>query len=259
MGRKSKEKKEPKAQSASPKPVIWLKAVYHFHVFHYRMPGTAAIAAMTPFVPSPLTVKMAMIAALLQRGEDQRAKQLAPYLPQIEVRIVPPSAAFSFKAFLRYRGVPAVESAANLDESGSLYPSRPHTREYALLASDLVIFVGLPDTKICCLVMEALQNIRYLGCKDAQVWCRSVQEVDQTALQENPVITPLAKGQAGAVVLLADFVPNVSLTLEDLIPGNRQQAHYQCPSPPFVLPGQIKTHGRTRLFLRSSVEQSEDV
>jgi len=31
---------------------IWFKATYHFHTFHYRMPETAAIAAITPFVPS---------------------------------------------------------------------------------------------------------------------------------------------------------------------------------------------------------------
>ena len=231
--------------------LAWLKAVYHFHVFHYRMPETVAIAAMTPFVPSPLTVKMAMIAALLQKGEDRKAKQLAPYLPRIQVRIVPPKAAFSFKVFLRYRSVPAVESAGNLDETGSYYPSRPHIREYALLSEDLVIFVGLPDLKLRSPVEEALKNIRYLGCKDSQVWCRDVQEVDQAALQAEPFAAPLSEGETGTVVLLADFDPSAQgVTLENIIPGKRKKEHYRYPPPSYVLPGEVTVKGRTRMFLR---------
>ena len=213
------------------------------------MPETVAIAAMTPFVPSPLTIKMAMVAALLQKGEDQKAKQLAPYLPRIEVCIEPPSAAFSFKAFLRYRSVPAVESAGSLDETGSFYPSRPHTRKYALFATDLTVFVGLPDTAKE-LVKEALQDIRYLGCKDSQVWCRGVEEVSESELQTDRFVTRLEEGQAGAVVLLADFAPDAQLTLEDLIPGRRQKEHFQHPPLPYVLPGEIKVKGRNRLFLQ---------
>jgi len=244
-------KKSPETQPPKLEPAVWVKAVYHLHVFHYRMPETAAIAAITPFVPSPLTVKMAMVAALLQKGEKEKAKQLAPYLPQMEIRIVPPKAAFSFRAFMRYRSVPAVESAGGLDESGSFYPSRPHTREYALLSDDLTVFIGLPDTSSCSLVEEALKNIRYLGCKDSQVWCRKVEKVGNAEVEGQPVITRLSEGQAGSVVLLADFAPQSVLKLEDLIPGKRKKEHYQLPNPPYVLPGKIKTSWRTKIFFRT--------
>ena len=245
-GRRAK-KKETKARTPL-KPVVWLKVSYHFHVFHYRMPGTVAIAAMTPFVPSPLTVKMAMIAALLQKGEAQKAKDLAPHLPLIEVRINPPSAAFPFKAFLRYRSVPAVESAGNIDESGSYYPSRPHTREYALFADDLTIFVGLPTENIKHLAEEALQNIRYLGCKDSQVWCREIHKVE--TLPDEVFVTKMSKRQAGTVYLLDDFNPDAKLTLESLIPGQRRKKDFQGPQP-YVLPGHIKTRARTRIFIKN--------
>lgn len=246
MGHRRRAKKETKARTPL-KPVVWLKVSYHFHVFHYRMPGTVAIAAMTPFVPSPLTVKMAMIAALLQKGEGQKAKELAPHLPLIEVRINPPSAAFSFKAFLRYRSVPAVESAGNIDESGSYYPSRPHTREYALFADDLTIFVGLPADDISHLAKEALQNIRYLGCKDSQVWCREIHKVE--APPEKTSVTRMLERQAGTVHLLDDFNPDAKLTLESLIPGQRQKKDFQGPLP-YVLPGHIKTKAKTRIFIK---------
>lgn len=239
-----------------PQIKIWLKATYHFHVFHYRMPGTAAIAAITPFVPSPLTVKMALIAALLQKGEDSKARALACYLPQMEIRIRPPSAAFSFKSFLRYRSVPAVETTGGLDETGSLYPSRPHTREYALFADELTIYVGLPEesTSLTKVVREALENMRYLGCRDSQVWCRGVEEVQEP---QELCVSPMADGKPGVVALLADFSPDAKPSLEDLIPGSRKRDHYLDPLPPFVIPGNIMVKGRTRLFLRGNGNENE--
>ncbi len=228
--------------------LLWLKAVYHVHVFHYRMPETASIAALTSFVPSPLTVKMAMMASLLQKGEYQKASQLVAHLPKIEVRIAPPSAAFSFKAFLRYRSVPAVESAGGMDESGSFYPSRPHTREYALFADDLVIFVGLSENAIKGIIEKALRHIRYLGCKDSLVWCKSVTEVEASMVEQGATVPQLKEGKAGTIVLLADFKRDVQIKeLKEIIAGQRKEEHYQ-PSP-FVLPGQITTRGRTRLFV----------
>jgi hypothetical protein len=253
MPRKAKKKSE-QVESTAPAPMQWLRAEYHFHVFHYRMPETVAIAAVTPFVPSPLTVKMALVAALLQSGDDHLAQALAPYLPKIEVRIVPPSSAFSFKAFLRYRSVPAVESAGGLDESGSYYPSRPHTREYAIFSDSLTILLGLPDKAILDTVKNALWRIRYLGCKDSLVTCLSVQEISQE--DANAVMASavqlLKENVSGAVILGADFKRSASVGLKDLFPGVRREEHYLHPPPVFVLPGKIFTVGRSRIFKRSA-------
>lgn len=225
----------------------WLKAVYHFHVFHYRMPQTAAIAAITPFVPSPLTVKFAMVAALLQLGRHNEAQSLTQVLPQVEIRIVPPKAAFAFKAFLRYRSVPAVESAGELDESGSFYPSRPHTREYSLFQGDLVIFVGIPQD-VKAIALDALKAIRYLGCKDSIVWCKEVTPVNKSDIKA--VVQPLKEQQPGAVVLLADVKQGITLELRQIIPGQRDESHYV--HQPYTLYGSIKTRGRTKVFQRQN-------
>lgn len=232
------------AQSVTP-PLCWLKAIYHFHVFHYRMPQTAAIAAVTPFVPSPLTVKFAMVASLLQLGRHSEAESLTRVLPRVKIRIVPPEAAFSFKAFLRYRSVPAVESAGGLDESGSFYPSRPHTREYSLLQGDLVIFAGIPQDAQA-IALKALKNIRYLGCKDSMVWCKEVVPVDQHDIQV--AVQPIKAQQPGAVVLLTDVKQDVTLELCQIIPGQRNEEHYV--QQPYTLYGSINTSGRTKVFKR---------
>lgn len=235
-------------------PVQWLRAEYHFHVFHYRMPETVAIAAVTPFVPSPLTIKMALVAALLQSGDDQAARALVPHLPKIEVRIVPPPSALSFRAFLRYRSVPEVESSGSMDETGSYYPSRPHTREYALFSDALTVYLGLPDTAILDTVKRALWNIRYIGCKDSIATCLSVQEVSEKDVSEEPVVQPLGEESNGAAILCADFEPSANLRdLKELIPGSRKEEHYRRPPPAFTLPGKIFTVTRIKIFKREKV------
>ncbi|GIW52281.1 MAG: hypothetical protein KatS3mg081_1636 [Gemmatimonadales bacterium] len=256
MPRKAKTRPEAAGSATSALgPVQWLRAEYHLHVFHYRMPETVAIAAVTPFVPSPLTLKMALVAALLQSGDEQSARTLVPHLPKIEVRIVPPFSAISFKAFLRYRSVPAVESTSGLDESGSYYPSRPHTRDYALFSDALTVFLGLPDTAILETVKKALWDIRYLGCKDSMVTCLSVQEVSKEEAEDakSSAVQPLREDYAGAVILGADFDPSARLSdLKDLIPGARNEAHYRHPAPVFVVPATVTVKGRTPIFVRSS-------
>lgn len=248
MPRKRKKSQHIHDQVQGPlQELCWLKAVYHFHVFHYRMPQTAAIAAITPFVPSPLTVKFAMVAALLQSGRHSEAESLARVLPQVKIRLVPPAAAFAFKAFLRYRSVPAVESVGGLDESGSFYPSRPHIREYSLFQGDLIVFVGIPQ-EAKAVALDALKNIRYLGCKDSIVWCKKVVSVDQPDIQA--FVQPLKEQQPGAVVLLADIKQGISLELRQIIPGQRNTEHYD--AQPYTLCGSISTSGRTKVFKRQT-------
>jgi len=178
---------------------IWLRAIYHFHVFHYRMPESATIATVTPFVPSPLTVKMAMIASLFQLGDVNGAETIAKNMHEI----IPPKAALSFKAFLRYRSPPAVESEEKgLDETGSYYPSRPHMREYAIFQDNLEIYVKLP-ADIADYGKRALKNIRYLGSKDSVVTCFDLRE--NSPPNDSQCVSKLGYGNPGIVVLLADL------------------------------------------------------
>jgi len=225
---------------------IWLKATYHFHIFHYRMPGTAAIAAVTPFVPSPLTVKMAMIASLLQLGDVRGAEIIAKNMHKIEVKIVPPTAALSFKAFLRYRSPPAVESEEKgLDETGRYYPSRPHMREYAIFQDCLKIYVKLP-VDIADYGRRALKNIRYLGSKDSVVTCFELREDDPP--HDSQCVSKLDYGNPGIVVLLADFKQGIQIqSLKQLIPRNRDEEMYE--KLPYTIPRNVITRGRTRVFI----------
>ncbi len=230
------------------KEFIWLKASYYFHIFHYRMPETAAISAMTPFVPSPLTVKMAMIASLFQLGDVNGAEIIAKNMHKIEVKIVPPKAALSFKAFLRYRSLPAVESEEKgSDETGSYYPSRPHMREYAIFQDGLEIYVKLP-VNIKDYGKKALKNIRYLGSKDSVVTCFDLRESNPP--HDSQCVSKLDHGHPGIVVLLADFKKDIQIhDLKQLIPGNRDEEMYE--KLPYTIPRNVITKGRTKVFITS--------
>lgn len=223
---------------------VWIKAVYHSHVFHYRLPQAASIAALNPSMPSPLTVKMAMIASLLRSGKVTDARQLAKYLHQIIVLISPADASLTFKAFLRYRSVPEVGKGGQLDESGSLYPSRPHTREYCLWSSNLEISVEVPaNLKDTC--KNALSNIPYLGTKDSLVSCVSVQEIGKpdNLIGKQPSASEI---KSGIIWYLADFKSGVQLDLLDLIPTQRKPEHYQMK--PIITPMGTKHWGKSTLY-----------
>lgn len=224
--------------------VIWIKAVYHSHVFHYRLPQAASIAALNPTIPSPLTIKMAMIASLLRSGQVPDAEQLAKYLHQITVLISPANASLTFKAFLRYRSVPEVGKGGQLDESGSLYPSRPHTREYCLWSSNLEIFVEVPaNLKDVC--KNALSNIPYLGTKDSLVSCVSVQEISKPDTQINKQLST-SEIKSGVIWYLADFKSETQVDLLDLIPTQRKPEHYQMK--PIIAPIGTKHWGKSTLY-----------
>jgi len=258
---------------------VWLKAIYHFHVFHYRMPETAAIAAVTSFVPSPLTVKMAMIASLFQLGDINGAEIIAKNMHKIEVKIVPPKAAISFKAFMRYVSVPEVPECAKcgwrpppglppnteieckkckekgkktiiyikpLQETGSYYPSRPHMREYAIFQDCLEIYIKLP-VDIADYGKRALRNIRYLGSKDSVVTCFDLREDNPP--HDSQCVSKLDYGNPGIVVLLADFKQNTQIQdLKQLIPGNRDEEMYE--KLPYTIPGNVRTKGKAKIFIK---------
>lgn len=237
-----------KSQERHGNDLIWVKATYHFHVFHYRMPQTVAIAATTPFIPSPLTVKMAMIASLFQIGDVNAVKLLTKQMHEIEVKIVPPQSAISFKTFLRYISPPAVESEKKLDESGSYYPTRPHMREYAIFQSNLDIYVKLPVELEKC-IEKALKNIRYLGSKDSIVTCFEISKVDNPP--KDQCVAKLKDSHQGIVVLLADFKTNVKIdNIKQLLPGNRDEKNYELT--PYVLPGNLETISKTKIFKRNN-------
>ncbi|MGQ9573471.1 MAG: hypothetical protein ACUVX1_07265 [Chloroflexota bacterium] len=246
---------------------VWLRADYSCHVFHYRMPETVAIASVNPVVPSPLTVKMALIAALLRNGQIDAAEGLAPHLPNIEVRIAPPDSALIFRALMRYVRPPRPpanrQSTARDPNTGGKYGTNPHSREFAVWggqgqdahAGILRVFLRLPASQAE-VVEGALWQIGYLGAKDSLVTCLQVQREkprEEECVAHRDEASPAF---GNFVVRLADFAPKTALELRQLIPSQRapskrDRCHY-IPNASeeglYLLPGEVASYGRVKLY-----------
>lgn len=243
---------------------IWLCARYHAHVFHYRMPETVAVAAVSPFVPSPLTVKLALVAALARYGDIEGAQQLTDYLPYLNdphLRIVPPEGAVAFKAFIRYVRPPDVRTEADANKrdgnTGGFYAVSPHIREYALWQGELRVAVHAP-VEVAELIERALWNVTYLGAKDSQVTCWEVTRgaeppagLDDLALMAVRTAQDIPAVQ-GPVFRLVDLAGERAPTLENLIPFNRRtdKKGNDYLLGFYALPGELHASGRARIYYR---------
>ncbi|MCS6775417.1 MAG: hypothetical protein RMJ43_15765 [Chloroherpetonaceae bacterium] len=243
---------------------IWLCARYHAHVFHYRMPETVAVASVSPFVPSPLTVKLALVAALARYGDIEGAQQLTDYLPYLNaphLRIVPPEGAVAFKAFIRYVRPPDVRSEEALSQrdgnTGGFYAVSPHIREYALWQGELRVAVHAPVEAVE-LMERALWRVTYLGAKDSQVTCWEVtQSVDLPADLEDLALTAVRTAQdipavRGPIFRLVDLAGERAPTLERLIPFQRRtgRGNNDYVLGFYTLPGELHASGRARIYYR---------
>ncbi len=231
---------------------VWLHADYHAHVFHYRMPETVAIAAVSPLIPSPLTIKMALVAALARTGETDKAQTLASYLPHLqELYIIPPAGAVTFKAFMRYVRPPADPSSQD-GNTGGFYSVSPHIREYALWQEDLGVCLCCP-IEIKETLEQALWDVTYLGAKDSQVTCRTVRELmsaPDLSLRVRQVTNAEELTDAsGPIFRFTDFTPNHPLSLERLIPFSRDKRDYTVDGF-YMLPGTLKGSGRAKVYTR---------
>lgn len=229
----------------------WFRARFHAHAFHYRMPETAAINSVNPLVPSPSTVKLALLATLLDRGRVAEAGRLAGALDQIEVRVRPPAAAVVFRALLRYVRPPSKppRTAGELDAgTAGHYKISPHYREVALWSEAVEVWVGTPG-EVADLVAEGLPRIRYLGAKDSQVTCLACEAVDGPPPADAYVpLGPDGTPAQGVIVQLADVVK--PLRVATAIPGGRRRGDFAIR--PHVLPGRLVARGGTRHYFRDA-------
>jgi hypothetical protein len=227
---------------------VWLRAEYVAHIFHYRMPETVATAAVSPIIPSPLTIKMAMLAALLRSNRIDEAQRLVGNLWCLRVLIQPPAGALTFKAFMRYVRMPATRDANRIDSvTGGTYRISPHVREYAFWDGPLTVFVETPDA-LHQVVEGALARVSYLGAKDSQVTCLDVAKAEpseQLCARPAHAMADLERG--GVVVRLAEWV-GATPDLLRAIPGQRDKADYR--NETYVLPGKLRTGSKSKVYRR---------
>lgn len=151
---------------------MWLKAEIEFGTtFSYRQPDASAQFAIGSPIPSPATIKLALVdTAIRWNSSVETGRQIFEWLKTCPVLCVPPERVVRFRVFLK-RLKPREQEL--LESTG--------IRDYFLLDGFLTIFLQVPKDKVE-KAKQLLQKVRKLGTSDSLCWCRDVTEVDEAEL-----------------------------------------------------------------------------
>jgi len=245
---KRKRKKTPSKSTQSAKSMIWLKAVIHFGTtFSYRQPDASAQFAIGSPVPSPATIKLALVdAAIRWNGDVDYGRQVFDWLKTCPVHPVPPERVVRFRVFLK-RLKPREQRL--LESTG--------IRDYFLLDGPLAVFLQLPPGKAD-EAKDLLYKLRKLGTSDSLCWCREVVENDSPDPSLCPQLLLNVQGRAVSsgpaqrfmVVRLSDLTERSQFEGFNPFRGRTTRAHLD--KQIYLLPLTPVRYGETWTLLRRS-------
>jgi len=169
LGRKRQEVVEAKQTSK-----VWLRADFEFpSTFSYRQPDASAQFAIGSPVPSPATIKLALVdTAIRWSGCVGKGRDVFDWLKTCCVKTVPPERVVRLRVFLK-RLKP---------REGKLLESTG-VRDYFLLDGKLQVFLQVPCDKAE-EVKDLLGKVRKLGTSDSLCWCCEANEIRENELPE---------------------------------------------------------------------------
>ncbi len=121
-------------------------------LFSLRSTISTSSGGKTVFVPTPYSVKMALIDAAFRMGDEKLAKECFQHLRQVEVRIRPPENLVVNHTFIK------VLRASR--ETPGTYGSTIAFREFASFSGDMDIALGISDWEK---LSPLLRHINYFG------------------------------------------------------------------------------------------------
>jgi CRISPR-associated Cas5-like protein len=179
--------------------MVWVKATYIFgSTFSYRIPNFSSSYAMVAPIPSPSTVRLALVATAIQKSGDVRTGiKLFEKIKATRVAIEPPERIAVFKSFIK---------RLKPKRSGKGFESTFGIREYAIYGGPLAIF--LETTNKDKEIMEFLKGIRYFGTSDSI--CTNIEcTLCEPSWEKIPRLYS-QKEKEGVIFLLTDFTDNVT-------------------------------------------------
>jgi hypothetical protein len=236
------------AQSASAPsppagPMVWLRADYEFpSTFSYRMPDVSAQFAIGSPIPSPATVKLALVdTAIRWSGDVAEGRRIFDLVKTLRVCIVPPPCMVRFRAFIK-RLKPPHSSAG----SGAPTVESTGVRDYFLLNEPLSVFIEVPQAHAD-KIRELLLRIRRFGTSDSLCWCTGVSEEAPDNRLCPQLLANLTPAQHGLVVRLSDLSPSSQFDGFNPFGGNARGANLD--KQVYVLPLTVKQSGETWAIL----------
>ncbi len=209
-------------QNISPvAPKVWLRADYEFpSTFSYRQPGASAQFAVGVPIPSPSTVKLALVnTAIRWNGDIEKGKEIFERIKTCRVCVIPPDRIVRFRVFLRRLKPPHSSRGPNAPTEEST-----GVRDYFLFNGPLSIYIEVPQEHVD-EISDLLLKIRYFGTSDSLCWC---VEVKQEAPLESLCpkrLSEISRVDYGIVTRLADLTPRSQFDGFNPFGGTTRKAH----------------------------------
>ncbi len=236
------------AQSASAPsppagPMVWLRADYEFpSTFSYRIPDVSAQFAVGSPIPSPATVKLALVdTAIRWSGNVDEGRRIFDLVKKLKVCIVPPPRMVRFRAFIKRLKPPhssAGDGASTVESTG--------VRDYFLLSEPLSVYIEVPQAHAD-EIRKLLPCIRRFGTSDSLCWCTGVsEEKPDNCLCPQP-LDKLTPTQQGLAVRLSDLSPQSQFDGFNPFGGSTSKAKLE--KQVYVLPLIVQRSGETWAIL----------
>ena len=168
----------------------WVKITLHFpSFFSYRIPDYSSQYALNVPLPSPSTVKLALVAtAIRTTGNVSEGKRVFYAIKDADIRIKPPKRivvnSFLIKRLKRKKTPTELET----------FESTFGVREYVFFSDNVDVFIGCDNMDA---ILKYLKMLRYLGTGDSIVYVMSVSETENPP--ENAVKAVTGKEFANTV------------------------------------------------------------
>ncbi|MDM7911883.1 MAG: hypothetical protein QUS09_02190 [Methanotrichaceae archaeon] len=146
----------------------WLKAELEFASFYsYRMPGLSPQYALASPVPSPASLRLALVDASIQySGDPEYGRQVFEWVKTAPLWVLPPERVSILKLFVKRLKRPKI--------TGDMLVPSTAVREYCHLGGPLEVYIEVTKPQE---IASLLVRTRRLGTSDSIITAR-VQETE---------------------------------------------------------------------------------
>ncbi len=150
----------------------WISLSVHFpSFFSYRIPDYSSQYALSVPLPSPSSIKLAVVAtAIRTTGDVAEGKRVFYAVRDVEIRILPPKQ-IAINSVLIKR----LKKKKNPTEFES-FERTFGVREYVFFPEDIKLFISCGDTDS---VVDYFNALRYVGSGDSIVYVKRVEFVEE--------------------------------------------------------------------------------
>jgi len=146
----------------------WLKATLHFpSFFSYRIPGYSSQYALSVPLPSPSSLKLALVATAIRiKGNVSEGERVFQMIKDADVRIVPPKQ-IAMNSYL-------IKRLKKKKNEHGLIPTFG-IKEFVFFPEDIDVFIGLDHANE---ILKYLKLLRYVGSSDSLVYVKCIDNLD---------------------------------------------------------------------------------